>query len=52
MRREAYFLDFVPKLRAKVSIPVMVTGGFRTVAAMERPSPMTAWIWSALAAHW
>ena len=35
-RREAYFLDFVPKLRAKVSIPVMVTGGFRTVAAMEQ----------------
>lgn len=35
IRREAYFLDFVPKLRAKVTIPVMVTGGFRTVAAME-----------------
>ena len=34
-RREAYFLDFVPKLRAKVSIPVMVTGGFRSAAAME-----------------
>jgi 2,4-dienoyl-CoA reductase-like NADH-dependent reductase (Old Yellow Enzyme family) len=34
--REAYFLDFVPKLRAKVSIPVMVTGGFRSVAAMEQ----------------
>jgi 2,4-dienoyl-CoA reductase-like NADH-dependent reductase (Old Yellow Enzyme family) len=34
LKREAYFLDFVPKLRAKVSIPVMVTGGFRTVAAM------------------
>lgn len=36
LRREAYFLDFVPMLRAQVSIPVMVTGGFRTVAAMER----------------
>jgi 2,4-dienoyl-CoA reductase-like NADH-dependent reductase (Old Yellow Enzyme family) len=34
IKREAYFLDFVPKLRAKVKIPVMVTGGFRTVAAM------------------
>lgn len=34
-KREAYFLDFVPNLRAKVTIPVMVTGGFRTVAAME-----------------
>ncbi len=36
IKREAYFLDFVPKLRAKVSVPVMVTGGFRTVAAMEQ----------------
>ncbi len=35
IKREAYFLDFVPKLRAKVSIPVMVTGGFRTVAGMD-----------------
>lgn len=35
IRREAYFLDFVPKLRAKVTIPVMVTGGFRTASAME-----------------
>ncbi len=34
IKREAYFLDFVPKLRAKLKIPVMVTGGFRTVAAM------------------
>ena len=34
LRREAYFLDFVPKLRARVSIPVMVTGGFRTASAM------------------
>ncbi|MBK8456753.1 MAG: NADH:flavin oxidoreductase/NADH oxidase family protein [Phyllobacteriaceae bacterium] len=36
MRREAYFLDFVPKLRKHVSIPVMVTGGFRSAEAMER----------------
>lgn len=35
-KREAYFLDFVPKLRAKVSIPVMVTGGFRSVVAMDQ----------------
>lgn len=34
-KREAYFLEFVPKLRAAVDIPVMVTGGFRSVAAME-----------------
>ena len=33
-RREAYFLDFVPQLRAAVDIPVMVTGGFRTVGSM------------------
>jgi 2,4-dienoyl-CoA reductase-like NADH-dependent reductase (Old Yellow Enzyme family) len=36
VKREAYFLDFVPKLREQVSIPVMVTGGFRTVAAMTQ----------------
>ncbi len=35
-KREAYFLDFVPKLRAAVDLPIMVTGGFRSVAAMER----------------
>jgi len=35
-RREAYFLDFVPKLRARTKVPVMVTGGFRTVEAMEQ----------------
>ncbi len=33
-KREAYFLDFVPKLKAAVTIPVMVTGGFRSAAAM------------------
>ena len=31
---QAYFLDFVPQLRAAVDIPVMVTGGFRTVGSM------------------
>ncbi len=35
LKREAYFLDFVPIMRATVSLPVMVTGGFRTVAAMQ-----------------
>lgn len=35
-RREAYFLDFVPMLRARTKVPVMVTGGFRTVEAMEQ----------------
>ncbi len=35
LKREAYFLDFVPKLRASIELPVMVTGGFRTVEAMR-----------------
>jgi len=34
-KREAYFLDFVPRMRASVKLPVMVTGGFRSVSAME-----------------
>ncbi len=34
-KREAYFLDFVPALRAVTSVPLMVTGGFRSVAAMR-----------------
>lgn len=33
-RREAYFLDHTPRLRAAVKCPVMVTGGFRTAQAM------------------
>ena len=33
--REAYFLDFVPKLRAATDLPLMVTGGFRSRAAMQ-----------------
>lgn len=36
IEREAYFLEFVPKLRKNVTIPVMVTGGFRTTSAMGR----------------
>lgn len=34
--REAYFVDFAKAMQAKVSIPLMVTGGFRTRAAMEQ----------------
>lgn len=34
--REAYFLDFAVAMRAKVTMPLMVTGGFRTAAAMQR----------------
>lgn len=35
MAREAYFLDFAEKVRASVKVPLMVTGGFRTVAGMN-----------------
>ncbi|GAA2623945.1 NADH:flavin oxidoreductase/NADH oxidase family protein [Actinomadura fulvescens] len=33
--REAYFLDFAERVRARTSVPLMLTGGFRTKAAME-----------------
>jgi 2,4-dienoyl-CoA reductase-like NADH-dependent reductase (Old Yellow Enzyme family) len=33
--REAYFLDFAEKARAAVSVPLMVTGGFRSGPAMR-----------------
>lgn len=33
--REAYFLDFAAEARARSKTPVAVTGGFRSVAAME-----------------
>ncbi|TXH05344.1 MAG: NADH:flavin oxidoreductase/NADH oxidase family protein [Nevskiaceae bacterium] len=32
--REAYFLEFAEKVRAAVNVPLMVTGGFRTVEGM------------------
>ncbi|MEH6608905.1 MAG: NADH:flavin oxidoreductase/NADH oxidase family protein [Halioglobus sp.] len=34
--REAYFVDFALAMQEKVSIPLMVTGGFRQRAAMEQ----------------
>ncbi|WP_151448663.1 NADH:flavin oxidoreductase/NADH oxidase family protein [Lacisediminimonas profundi] len=34
-RREAYFLEQAAGIRAACRIPLMVTGGFRTLAAME-----------------
>jgi 2,4-dienoyl-CoA reductase-like NADH-dependent reductase (Old Yellow Enzyme family) len=34
-QREAYFLDFARELRAESSIPLMVTGGFRSRAFCE-----------------
>ena len=36
MMREAYFVDFALAMQDKVSIPLMVTGGFRRLAAMEQ----------------
>lgn len=34
--REAYFLDFAVEMRKRVTMPLMVTGGFRTAAGMAR----------------
>lgn len=36
LRREAYFVDFAQAMQKEVSIPLMVTGGFRSRAAMEQ----------------
>ena len=33
--REAYFLDFAQKVRQLSSVPLMVTGGFRSLAGMQ-----------------
>jgi hypothetical protein len=33
-RREAFFLDFAERVRAITTIPLLVTGGFRTGAGM------------------
>ncbi len=34
-RREAYFLVYAEKVRQRTSLPLMLTGGLRTVAVME-----------------
>ncbi|MBV7259349.1 NADH:flavin oxidoreductase/NADH oxidase family protein [Erythrobacter crassostreae] len=34
--REAYFVDFAKAMQSEVAVPLMVTGGFRTRAAMEQ----------------
>jgi 2,4-dienoyl-CoA reductase-like NADH-dependent reductase (Old Yellow Enzyme family) len=36
LRREAYFLAHAQRLRAAVSVPLMLTGGFRTTDGMRR----------------
>ncbi len=33
--REAYFMDYATKVRARASMPLMLTGGFRTRQGME-----------------
>jgi len=35
VEREAYFLSFAQQLKSEVSTPLVVTGGFRSVAAMN-----------------
>ncbi|MGD9341526.1 MAG: NADH:flavin oxidoreductase/NADH oxidase family protein [Chromatiales bacterium] len=35
-RREAYFLDYATAIRAAATVPLMVTGGFRSRALMEQ----------------
>lgn len=35
VQREAYFVDFAKAMKPKVSLPLMVTGGFRSLRAME-----------------
>jgi 2,4-dienoyl-CoA reductase-like NADH-dependent reductase (Old Yellow Enzyme family) len=35
IEREAYFVDFAKAMRKELTIPLMVTGGFRSRAAME-----------------
>lgn len=36
LAREAYFVDFAKAMKDELSIPLMVTGGFRTASAMEQ----------------
>jgi 2,4-dienoyl-CoA reductase-like NADH-dependent reductase (Old Yellow Enzyme family) len=35
LAREAYFMSFARELRAKVKMPIMLTGGLRTAAGMQ-----------------
>ena len=36
LAREAYFVDFAQAMKAELTIPLMVTGGFRSASAMEQ----------------
>lgn len=42
LQREAYFVDFAQAMQSAVTVPLMVTGGFRTRAAMEQALSMGA----------
>ncbi|TVZ54912.1 2,4-dienoyl-CoA reductase-like NADH-dependent reductase (Old Yellow Enzyme family) [Lutibacter sp. Hel_I_33_5] len=35
-KREAYFAEFIVKARAKTKVPLLLTGGFRTLDIMEK----------------
>jgi 2,4-dienoyl-CoA reductase-like NADH-dependent reductase (Old Yellow Enzyme family) len=35
--REAYFLEFAEKVRGEVKVPLMLTGGFRSLEGMNAP---------------
>jgi len=35
IEREAYFMEYVEKIRKLTNIPLMLTGGFRTVSVMD-----------------
>lgn len=35
LKREAYFLEYAEKVREEIDVPFVVTGGFRSRAAME-----------------
>ncbi|MFT6810674.1 MAG: 2,4-dienoyl-CoA reductase-like NADH-dependent reductase (Old Yellow Enzyme family) [Saprospiraceae bacterium] len=34
-QREAYFMDFIVKVRKQINTPLMLTGGFRTISTMD-----------------
>lgn len=34
-QREAYFLDYAEKIRSRIKVPLMVTGGFRSAEGMQ-----------------
>jgi 2,4-dienoyl-CoA reductase-like NADH-dependent reductase (Old Yellow Enzyme family) len=36
LQREAYFSEYITKVRERCTAPLMLTGGFRTTAAMEQ----------------